>query len=134
MTRENFGHVGRLFKLTKKRDNDFIKRVIEVFEADWFYGYVDRIEAEKQLNALAKKEKSNLTFYIVRFATSKQLCFSYPKKDGTFEHSNIDPADALNGGGYRKYVSNYQRKFLKHERVSSLQKSFTPYSPNKKNK
>jgi len=137
MTRDNFGHVGRLFKFTKKKDNDFIKRVVEVFKADWFYGSIDRVECEKQLKALADKNKNSTPINcIVRYANSRQLCLTYQKKDNVFEHCCIEPADAMSAGGYAKFVTNYySSKILKHELVSSLRKSFSPYtSPNKKKK
>jgi len=52
---DDFAILGRLFKLTKKEDESFIKRIVEVFKADWFYGCVDRTEAQRQLDALQKK-------------------------------------------------------------------------------
>jgi len=122
--------------LARKKDNDTIKRVVEVFKADWFYGFIDRVEAEKQLKALADKNKNSThTNFIVRYANSRQFCFTYQKKDLGFEHSNIEPGLALSSGGYEKYVSNYKRMVLKHEPVS-LRKSFSPYKspPNKKKK
>jgi len=59
MTRDNFGILARLFKVTKKNDDSFTTRIVEVFKADWFYGSVDRNESQKQLEYLTKKK--NLT-------------------------------------------------------------------------
>jgi len=60
MTRENFGQLGKIFMLTKKKDSGFIQRMVEVFKSEWFYGFVDRLEAQNQLEALSKKRKRKL--------------------------------------------------------------------------
>jgi len=62
MTYDNFRVICRLFKINQERDKGFIERMIEVFRSDWFYGYVDREDAQKQLDALAisKKRKTHL--------------------------------------------------------------------------
>jgi len=131
MTSDNFGVLGRLYKFTKKKDDTFIQRIVEVFKADWFYGYVDRAEVQNQLEALTKRKSDNCTYFIVRFANSRQFCYTYKKDGNNWENSNIEPDKALKEG-YAKYVSHYQKlKILKHETVVSLQKSFTPYSTKK---
>jgi len=135
MTRENFAVIGSLFKFTKKRDDSFIERMLEVFKAEWFYGTVDRLEAQKQLEALTKSKNSTTPYFIVRFANSKQLCFTYKKKDGNWDHSNIEPGVALERESYAKYIEWWaQTNRIKHDPVTSLQKSFQPYNPPKKNK
>jgi len=78
ITYDHFGAVGRLFKFIKKKDDGFIQRIVELFKSDWFYGTVDRTEAIKQLEANKRKG-----YFIVRFANSKQLCFTYQKQDGS---------------------------------------------------
>jgi len=133
MTRDNFGILARLFKFTKKSDDTFITRIVEVFKAEWFYGFVDRNDAQKQLEFLANKKKSNYTYFIVRFANSKQFCFTY-KKEANWENSNIDSEQVLKVGGYAKYVSTYQLKVLKHEPILSLHKAFVPFKPDPKTK
>jgi len=61
------------------------------------------------------------------------LCFTYQKQDGSWENSNIDTHQALDG--YAHYVSIYTANVLKHVPVTSLQKTFLPYSPpNRKEK
>jgi len=124
MTRDYFGVLARLFKFTKKKDETFIARIVEVFKADWFYGVVDRMEAQKQLEALAAKKKDSYIYFIVRFANSRQFCITYKKDANNWENSNIDPAQALKDGGYAKYVSQLQLKILRHELIPSLYKTF----------
>jgi len=128
ITLDNFGVIVRLFNFCKEKDEGFIKRMVEVFNADWFYGCVDRMDAQNQLAALTKQRKlSNMMYFIVRFANSKQLCFTYQKKDGSWENANIDPNIACTNQGYVNYVKQYS--ILKYEDVS-IQKTFTQYKPN----
>jgi len=126
MTRENFGILAGLFKFTKKKDDTFLQRIVEVFKAPWFYGSVDRAEAEKQLEPSAKKQ-TDYIYFIVRFCNAKKFCFTF-KKDNKWEHCNIEPADGFSEGGYDKYVLKYRPKTMKHEPISSLQKTFAPYT------
>jgi len=129
MSRVNFSSIGRLFKFTKKKDDTFIQRIVEVFKADWFYGSVDRNDAQNQLEAFSNKKTDHHNYFIIRFANSKQLCFTY-KANNNWENSNIEP-DLAFKEGYSKYVSKYQPLkmvvSLKHEAVPSLQKTFLPY-------
>jgi len=133
ITRDNFAVLGRLFKFTKKADESFIQRIVDVFKADWFYGGVDRNEAQKQLEAV-QKSKSEGTYFIIRFANSQQLCFTYKKDANNWDNSNIEASQALKG--YVNYINQYtapQQKVFKHEPVKTLQKTFSPYqSPKKK--
>jgi len=57
MPRDNFGILARLFRFGKKKDETFIQRIVEVFKSDWFYGTVDRTEAQNKLEDLAKRKK-----------------------------------------------------------------------------
>jgi len=133
MTRDNFGILARLFKVTKKNDDSFTTRIVEVFKADWFYGGVDRIESQKQLEHFSKKKSDGSTYFIVRYAGQKQLCFTHQKDAKTWEHSCIETSTAISKEGYSKYVTQYQTRLrLKHEPVTSLYKTFNPYAPTKK--
>jgi len=136
MTRDNFGVIARLFKLTKKNDDSFLQRIVDLFKEDWFYGGVDRIEAQRQLEATQRK-KSDGTYFIVRFASSKQLCFTFKKDEKEpqdWENSTIDTNNALKPG-YAKYISQFVLlKGLKHDPIAAL-KTFKPCpTANKKNK
>jgi len=127
MTRDKFGVIGRIFRFTKQKDDGFIERIVELFKSDWFYGCVNREEAQKQLEAFSKKKSDGIHF-IVRFSNSNQLCFTY-KNANIWENSIIEPDRVFTKEGYAKYVEQYQQrsKFNKHEVVPSLQKTFSPY-------
>jgi len=133
MTYDNFRVICRLFKINQERDKGFIERMIEVFRSDWFYGYVDREDAQKQLDALAisKKKKDPPTNYIVRFANSKKLCVTFKKKDGTWENANIEPHVAMEHCGYISYVNEYATKMnITYEQIHLL-KSFKSFKNQK---
>jgi len=124
MTRDNFGVLGRLFKFSKKKDDSFIERIVELFKADWFYGCVDRAYSQKQLEALQANKKDGYQYFIVRFANNKQLCVTYFTK--TWENRPIDCGYALKEG-YVKHVTYVtQTKVMKHETVPTLQKTYQP--------
>jgi len=61
ITLENFRIVCNIFKLSKNKDDTFIRRIVEVFKAEWFYGSVDRLESQRQLEVQADKKKRTLT-------------------------------------------------------------------------
>jgi len=138
--RENFTIVCRLFKFANENDKEgFVQRIVEVFKADWFYGSVDRMDAQKQLEDLTNKKKSPLMYYIVRYSNSKQFCITFPRKEkdpkgNIWEHAIIDADLAVKDGGYFKYVTNFKQTLLKHETVPTLVKTFKPYSKTKKTK
>jgi len=58
ITLENFRIVCNIFKLSKNKDDTFIRRIVEVFKAEWFYGSVDRLESQRQLEVQADKKKN----------------------------------------------------------------------------
>jgi len=135
ITFEQFSIICQLFKINKEKDDGFIKRIVEVFKADWFYGCVDRTDAQNKLERFKAKKGSSGWFssppvlFIIRYANSKQLCFTYQKKDGTWENSNIDPNIAIQDNGYVQYITKYQKSMLglKHELVPHLQKTFSSF-------
>jgi len=126
MTRDNFGILAKLFRFTKKTDDTFIARIVEVFKSDWFYGCVDRMEAQKHLDVLQQKKSDGLRYFIVRYANSRQFCFTYKKDENNWENGNIEPIQAVKDG-YAKYVSQFHLKLLRHELIPALQKTFNPY-------
>jgi len=136
MTRDNFGILARLFKFTKKNDVSFVTRIVEVFKADWFYGGVDRMESQKHLEHLTKNKPDGSTYFIIRYASSKQLCFTF-QRDAKWENSVIETSTAISkDGGYSKYVEQFKTRVqLKHEPVTTLYKTFKSYgvsTPTKK--
>jgi len=114
-----------------------------VFKADWFYGCVDRDDAQKKLETLTNNKRGLLSppvFFIVRYANSKQLCFTFQNLDGKWENSNIDPNLAFQDNGYVKYVTQFQKNMeakmnqhiwnshkFTHETVPNILKTFKPF-------
>jgi len=136
---ENFSIVCKLFKFANENDKEgFVQRIAEVFKADWFYGSVDRMDAQKQLEDLTTKKKCNSMYFIVRYSNSKQFCITFlrkekdPKGNPWWENAIIDPALAVKDGGYVNYVTNFKPSLLKHEPVPTLAKTFKPYKKEQK--
>jgi len=126
MTRDKFGVLGRLFRFTKQKDDGFIERIVELFKSDWFYGCVDREEAQNQLEAFAKKKSDGHIYFIVRFSNSNQLCFTHKNANNGWENSIIEPDRVFTKEGYVKYVEQYQQqKVLKHEVFPPAEDIFT---------
>jgi len=125
MTLDHFRTLCRLFALTE-HDEDFIRRIVEVFEAPWFYGCVERTDAENQLTLANKKKTEN--YFIVRYASSKKLCFTFQMKNLPFDHQNIEFNDAVKSDGYVNFVHAYtKKKGLIHTPITGLPKTFKPF-------
>jgi len=114
MTQEYFMIVCDLFKIYKLSDNDFIRRIVDTFKEDCFYGCIERESAER----LIKDQESTHffsflipTYYIVRYARSKRLTITYKKKDQKdWNHCIIEPFSAMKENGYSRYFSRYQKE------------------------
>jgi len=126
MSHQKFEVLCNIFQFTESNDPWFIKRIVQLFEQDWFYGAVDRIQAQE---SISKKKKD---IFIVRFSNYDKLCITFKdnkKKD--WEHAVIDDV-AWTTSGYKCYIEDFAKQSgLEHENIS-LEKTFKPFEKNKR--
>jgi len=122
MSYQKFEILCNIFQFTEPNDPWFIKRIVQLFKQDWFYGAVDRGQAQVSISKnSSKKEK-----FIVRFSNNDKLCITFKdkekRKDG-WEHAVIDDA-AWTASGYKSYIEDFAKtKGLEHENID-LEKTF----------
>jgi len=121
ITLNEFKIVCELFRFSKAKDEVFIKRIVELFKQEWFYGFPDR-KTTQEILAKAKASgglmdklwHNNKTPYLVRYSLAeKQFVISYydeTSKKEKFTHASIPPTEAWLKQGYVNYVDNFVKK------------------------
>jgi len=127
MSFDRFAALCKLFKFTEPNDPWFLKRIVQLFQQDWFYGYVDRVKVQEQINKLPTSNK-----FIVRYSNMDRLCFSFKYKDEkgkvNWEHAIIEENAAWKKSGYKSYVEEFAtQKGIEHDKKLNLERTFNLY-------